>query len=158
MLKLAGYVEISIDRFDAIINSNLSFKYKWAARLALARMGDQESIDYLLSKVEKAPIDNDFIYDIVPDLVYTHQMDIYKYLEVIVMSEEQNCMSANPESSQKILCGYRVMEYLALCIENYPLKTDEFGDLELDDYESGLQEVRKWFEMNPNYQILTSAF
>jgi hypothetical protein len=158
VLKLAGYVEISNDPFDLIINSNLSFKYKWAVRLALARMGDQESIAYLLNKVEKAPINDDFVYDIVPDLVYTHQMDIYKYLEGILKSDEQNCMSADPESSQNILCGYRVMEYLAQCIKSYPLQTDEFGDLEVEDYESGLQQVRKWLVMNPNYQILTSAF
>jgi len=37
------------------------------------------------------------------------------------------------------------MEYLAPVIEGYPLPVDEFGDLEVDDYEQALKDLRKWF-------------
>ena len=153
ILKLAGYIEIPNDYFDLIINSNLPFKFKWAAHLASARNSDQNAIDYLLSKVQDAFVNDDFIYDIVPDLIYTRQLEIYKFLKTIIQSNEATCLSADPDSNQKILCGYRVMEYLAPVIVDFPIPLDEFGEPDIKDYRIALEEVREWFDMHPDYEI-----
>lgn len=121
-------------------------------------MGDQEAIDYLLRKLQSAPINDNFIYDFAPDLVYTRQPEIFDFLERIIQSDEQNCLPADPDASGKILCGYRVMEYIAPVIENYPLPTDEFGELEVDDYKTALQQVRVWFTQNEGYVIKRDDF
>lgn len=160
VLKLAGY--IGDDSFAAgmnqVINSNVPFKYKWAARLALARMGDSAALAYIMNKLNTAPVNDDLVYDIVPDLVYTRQMEVFEYLERIITSDEASCQSADPDSSEKILCGYRVMEYIAPAIENYPLPVDEFGYLEIDDYEAGLKEVRAWMAANETYSLVRNKY
>lgn len=160
VVLLAGYLEIdeAKGQMNSIISSRAPFGYKWAARLALARMGEQTSIDYILDKVRSAEINDDFIYDFVPDLVYTRQPEIYKYLEVIIHSDELNCESADPDANQEILCGYRLIEYLAPVIENYPLPIDEFGDLEIYDYEEALHSVRTWLIQNEKYSIKRDAY
>ena len=53
-------------------------------------------------------------------------------------------LSANADSEENILCGYRVLEYIAPVMIDFPLPVDEFGELEIDDYEAGLEEVRQW--------------
>lgn len=160
VLKLAGY--LGTDSFkpnmNQIIGSNAPFKFKWAARVAMARMGDAAAIDYIMGKLNAAPVNDALIYDIVPDLVYTRQMEIFKYLEQIINSDEPACQSADPDSNENILCGYRVMEYIAPAIESYPLPVDEFGYLEIDDYEAGLKEVRVWLMNNPDYTIRKDEF
>ncbi len=160
LLMLAGYIGLSDhkNKISSVISSEQAFKIKWAARLALARMGDQDAISYLVNKLQTAPVNDDFVYDYVPDLIYTRRLEIYQFLETIIMSEEKNCFSANPDSNAKILCGYRVMEYIAPTIQNFPLPIDEFGELEVDDYEVALRELRTWFAQNDSYVILDSTF
>ena len=50
------------------------------------------------------------------------------------------------------------MEYLAKAIVDYPLKVDEFGDLEIDNYQTALIRVREWFINNPDYRIKRDTF
>ncbi|MGL1889488.1 MAG: hypothetical protein OCD76_23440 [Reichenbachiella sp.] len=160
LLKLAGYLELLEfkNQMNQILDAELTFKVKWTVRLALARMGDPSAIDYLLTRLERAPLDDDFVYDVVPDLIYTRQEAIFEYIEGIVQSDEKNCMPSDPDSDLKILCGYRVIEYLAPTIEDYPLPMDEFGDLDIDDYEAGLIEVRAWLDQNSTYTILKDSY
>lgn len=160
VIKLVGYLEVqnSGANLNQIIGSNTRFRNKWVARLALARMGDQGATDYLVGKIGGAPINDDFIYDIVPDLVYTRQKTIFQFLEGIIASDTEDCRSANPDSNAQILCGYRVMEYLAPAIEGFPITVDEFGDVEIDDYQQALLDVRSWFQANPNYTVLKDSF
>ena len=110
------------------------------------------------NKLQKAPLNDDFVYDFVPDLVYTLQPEIFRLLETIIQSNEKSCQSADPDYAQPILCGYRAMEYLAPVIEGYPLPLDEYGDLQVEDYEAALQELRSWFRENQSYVILNDSF
>lgn len=160
LLMLSGYLQIPQTReaADNIMVTTVPYRVKWSAHLALARMGEQESIDYLLGKLRSAPVNDDFVYDFVPDLVYTRQPAIYEYLEGIIQSEETNCLSANPDASDRILCGYRVMEYLAPVIVDYPLPIDEFGELMVDDYAAALIEVRDWLAANDSYVISSEGY
>ncbi len=160
VIQLAGYLGEDGYRnaLVSITDSEANFTIRWASRLARARMGDPASIDYILRKLQQAPINDDFVYDIVPDLVYTRQLEIIKFLEGIIQNEEKNCSSADPDANTKILCGYRVIEYLAPVIENFPLPIDEFGELEIDNYENALIIVREWFSENTNYIIKNDAY
>jgi hypothetical protein len=160
ILKLAGYLELrdQQNRIRAIITSNVSPKYKWAARLALARMGDNEALAYIQGKLSKAVINDDLIYDVVPDLVYTRQKPIFKFLEGIINSDRADCSSADPDSNKKTICGYRVVELVAPAIENFPVSVDETGNLNNDDYASALTAVRTWLQQNPDYRIKNNSY
>ncbi|WKV12565.1 hypothetical protein [Marivirga harenae] len=154
-VKLLGFLQLkkAESQLVGLIALKESPVTKWNIRLALARMNNQSAIEYIISKLEKAPINDAFAYDIVPGLVYTRQPQIFKFLESQILNDEANCSTADPNSNQKITCAYRIMEAIAPAIENFPLPTDEFGDLMVDDYEKALIELRKWFEQNETYSL-----
>ena len=161
MLRVAGYLNISDIMGvikEKISSGMLSRKEKWTAYLVLARLGDGNAIDYCLNEVKKLKISNNLVYDILPDLVYTHQRKCFDYLIEIIQNNEPLCESANPEAPGKILCGYRVMEYLAPVVENFPLKTSISGDIIAKDYKQALKETREWFKKHPDYKIIANKF
>lgn len=142
--------------------SNGTFKTgseKWAAHLALARLGVEEEIDFCLEMVQSQGVNDDVIYELVPDLIYTRQKKAFDYVIELLQSKAKNCMSGNPEDPRKIMCGYRIMEYLAPVIKDFPLETDSTGDLMVDDYQSALNELRTWFtEKQDSYEIIKNTF
>jgi hypothetical protein len=160
LLKLAGFLELQdqVPTIQSMLQSDLSSKDKWAARLSLARMGDESATSWIVTKLQSAKVNDDFTYDIVPDLVYTRQPAVFEYLETVINSDDENCQSSNPDSSKKMLCGYRVMESVAAYIKGFPVKTDESGDLLAKDYKQALKDVRVWFAANPQYTISTDLF
>jgi len=163
VLKLAGYLELKdmISFIKEVIsnNSKLSKQAKWAGHLALARMRVEDDLQYCLKMVKSVPINDDVIYEMVPDLIYTRQKAAFEYLITILNSNELYCSSADPESSENIECGYRVMEMLAPVIADYPLELEASGDIKTDDYSKSLTKVREWFKNKKNdYVIKTETF
>jgi len=160
VVKLVGYLKLTeyTNKIVALTKAKASSKVKWASRLALARMGNEEAIEYVLTKMGTASVNDDFIYDIAPDLIYTRQRKLFNYLVSIVNSDTYLCESADPDSGQKILCAYRVMEYVASVIENNPLKVDNWGTLNENNYQQALQDLRKWLLQNPNYKIKDNGY
>jgi hypothetical protein len=161
ILKVAGYLNLpGIQEHikEKISSGSLSRKEKLAAYLALARLGDAEAVDYCLNKVRTLGINNDVVDDVLPDLIYTRQRKCYDYLIEILNNNELSCESPNPDASGKILCGYRIMEYLAPVIEKFPFKTNISGDIITDNYRSALKQTREWFKKNPDYKIKTDKF
>lgn len=163
LLKIVGFLDIK-EKIglikELLLNDKLNTNAnKWAAHLALARMGEQDEIDYVLRKVKDLPVNDNLVYDVFPDIIYTRQKQLYSYLIDVLNSNEKNCLTANPESSENIICGYRVMEYLAPVIEDYPIKTDRWGDIIVEDYPNALKLVRSWFSENKgNYTIKSNTF
>jgi len=157
-LKIAGFLNLndltSVIK-EKIYAGTLSQKDKFAAYLALARMGDGEATDYCLNSIKAAGINSSVVYDLLPDLVYTRQHKCFDYLIEILENNEPLCESANPNTSGRILCGYRIMEFLAPVIEKFPLQTSSSGDLLSGDYKQALKLVREWFKANPGYTIKT---
>ncbi|GAB3337206.1 hypothetical protein GCM10027429_21390 [Marivirga atlantica] len=131
---------------------------KFNIQLALARRGDKQATTAVLNKMKTATINDDFIYDLSPLLVYTRNKEVFKFLEDIIFSEEANCNSANPNRSVDILCGYRLLEYMAPAIEGSPLTVDEYGELEVTNYEQALQDFRDWLLQNPNYSLVENTY
>jgi hypothetical protein len=160
LLKLAGFLAMQeqVLKIRHIMETNTNAKIKWAARLSLARMGDAAAIASIMKKLNSTGVNDDFVYDIVPDLIYTRQPEIFEFLEKIINSDAQNCQSDNPDSNKKILCGYRVMGQIAPVIDNFPLKTDDSGELIVSDYALALREVREWFASNDSYNLKTNIY
>jgi hypothetical protein len=158
LIRLTGFLELKQLQTDLRTLSQQGTsprKDRWAAMLALARMGDTYAMNDVMKRVQRLPITDEVVYDIFPDLVYTRQRPAIDYLLVALNSDEKNCSSASADHDAKIPCAYRVMEMLAPAIEGYPLKLDESGDVETKDYPTALQTVREWFKVNKNFKILS---
>lgn len=155
ILKLAGHLELEVtEQLKALVSdTQLSNQYRFQAQLALARTGDEQSINHITNRLNSVEINDRFVYRMVPQLVYTRQKPIIDFLVEVIQSDELNCYSANPNSDGKILCGYRVMEYLAPIIVDFPIPLDEFGEPDIKDYLAALEEVRAWFDIHPDYEI-----
>jgi len=163
LIKLTGFVGIP-DLITVYRQMLAEKKYpnsqsRWALHLALARMGEQDEIDYCVQKVRKTPINDDVVYELLPDLIYTRQKNAFDYLLEIIESNDENCSSSNADSNVKIVCAYRIMEQIAPCIENFPVETGVSGDLKTSNYDTALAKVREWIKLNKeSYVIKTDSF
>lgn len=161
LLKLIGYLEL-IDLKETL--RPLTYppslpRDRWAALLALSRMKDVEATQYILLRAQKQKVDDNVVYEIFPDLVYTRQREVLDYLITVLNSDEKNCHTADAENEQPVLCGYRVMEQLAPVIIDYPLTLDKSGDIQTTDYAQALTDVRLWFKQKGStYQISNDKF
>ena len=162
LLKLMGYLEMK-DMTEEIrplsLPGNTNKRDRWAALLALARMGDAASAQSLMQRVQKLPVNDDVVYVVFPDLAYTRQPEAIGYMITTLNSDEKNCLSADAENETAIPCAYRVMEQLALVIEGYPLQLDASGDVKTKDYVKALASVRNWIKgKGGNYKIKRDVF
>ncbi|HYG02172.1 MAG TPA: hypothetical protein VD927_06970 [Chryseosolibacter sp.] len=159
LMMLAGYIDITDtkQKLKQITRSKTAFKNRWAAHLALARMSDNASIQFILDKLKNAEYNDALVYDVVPDLIYTRNPEIFRTLEAVIRHDDPTCESANPDSNKKILCGYRVMEAIAPVIKNFPISSDGDGNLNVSSYEEALLQTRTWLKDNPNY-VITNNF
>lgn len=163
LIKLIGYLDIKGEipylkqklRTRDYTNSS----ERWAILLALSRMGEPQAIDFCLRVTQKMPVGDDFVYEIVPDLIYTRQKKLVDYLVRQLYADAANCSSPNPESTQTIHCGYRIMEFLAPVIVDFPLEVDIAGEIRTDDYKKALKTTRDWFEEHQeNYQLARDTY
>lgn len=160
LIRLIGFLDLKDQqsKLTEMINSKAPANDKWACHLALARMGEESSINFIIDKVKSTAVDDKLVYGIVPDLTYTKQKAIFDYLVTIINLDTPSCQSANPDSNEKILCGYRVMEHVANDIKEFPVAVDDFGDLKTNDYKKALTDVRQWFSAHPDYEIDMSTY
>ncbi|MFW5710295.1 MAG: hypothetical protein ACOCXW_02380 [Bacteroidota bacterium] len=124
---------------------------RFAASLALARMGEKKAIKSILQWVRTLPVGDDLVHEIVPGLVYTRQPEIYDFLYDIILAEEKNCYSVNPNSTGKIPCAYEVIHFLATGIENFPVTGDNLYT------EAVLRETREWIMENKSRAIINRS-
>lgn len=162
LLKIAGFAGLK-DKAGEIkaqlLEGTITPIMKWASILTLARLGESEYIALCLLTVRDIPVDDNMMYNTLPDLIYTKQKETFDYLIEILLSDNENCHSPNPNYSGKILCAYRVMEAFASTVEDFPVKVKQSGDLITDNYEKSLEITRKWMnEHKTNYKIITYKF
>lgn len=159
-IKLAGFLHLTEvkDEIRPYVQAGNPRQIRWATLLALARMGDAPALNDLMQRVSKLPVNDDLIYKVFPDLIYTRQRESLDYMIQALNSDEKNCMSADAEKETEILCGYRIMEQLAPVIKDYPFKLDESGDIDTEDYPAALLTVRSWFRTHKKYIILNDRF
>jgi hypothetical protein len=160
LIKLAGFLHL-IDLTEEIrpyMQPGNSTKLRWAAILTLARMGEPSAVKEMIKRVSKLPVNDDVVYQLFPDLIYTRQREALDYIVNAMKSDEKNCRSADAEAETFAICGYRIMEQLAPIIEGIPITLDPSGDVKTSDYREALGAVRKWFLAHKNYKILTDRF
>lgn len=160
LIKVAGYINLmeALTILKQLSKPGNSRKARWAAYLALARMGEQEELEYVVKTVSSLSVNDDVVYEMVPDLIYTRQKLAFDYLFTIIASNKASCTSADPDASAHILCGYRTMEYIAPYINNFPLPVVD-GELMVDDYVQALQELRAWYVLHQgDYEIIKEGF
>jgi hypothetical protein len=130
-----------------------SAKVRWAAYLALARLGDQTAINLVNNKARGIEVDDNMVYEIAPSIIYTHQKQLYDYLVELLYSNEKNCESANPDQTNSINCAYRILELLAPQIVDFPIVTSASGDLQTGSYQEALVTAREWFTAHRDFRI-----
>jgi len=163
VLMLAGYLNLTKSMHDIrniFILPHQTDKVQWSAHLALARMGDSNEIAYCIRVVQSKQMNNSIIYNLVPGLIYTRQKAVFDYLITILNSDEKNCNSSNPDNASKIVCGYRVMEFLAPVIKDFPLQTiPGVNQIKTNNYDAALETARNWFKDKAgNYEILNDNY
>jgi hypothetical protein len=161
LIKLIGFIEIADLQSDlrALAAQTDARKIdRWSAQLALGRMGDKQSMQSIMDRVKKMQVNDDVVYDIFADLIYTRQLDAVGYLTRVLYSDENNCQSPNSERVAKIPCAYRVMEQIAPILEGYPLKLDESGDIDTKDYPEALKTVRAWGKQQKEFKIIKNTY
>jgi len=128
---------------------------KWAIHLALARMGEQESIEFLKERASSLQLNSNVVDHIYDGLIYTRQKVLFDLIVEKIFSDEKLCESSNPDSEMSILCGYKILELIAPYIDGFPIKTLPSGDLDVESYENALITARCWFLNNQmNYEII----
>ena len=160
VLKLAGFLELT-DLKETIrpyTQAGNAQSIRWAALVSLSRMNDVSAINEVMKRVRKLPMNDDVVYKIFPDLVYTRNAEAIRYMVEAMQSDDKNCLSADAEREEPIPCGYRIMEQLAPVIEGYPLELDESGDIKTKDYTAALKKAREWFIKHKDYRILRDRF
>ena len=161
MVKLAGFLEITslIPYLEVRVDNIASPALRWDIRLAMARMGDQGETVWIERKIKRAEVNDDFVITFIPDLIYTRQPLLIDICIDVLKSRRKNCFSPNPDAPKDIQCGYRVMEYLAPVIKDFPLTLDASGSIVTDDYRQALATARTWFRKNRGkYTIMNERY
>ncbi len=156
-VRLAGWAKIAqveVSLLELLRLGELSNKESWEVHLALARIGNEESLQYCMQMIRNAGMNDLVVHSLVPEIIYLNQKEGVDYLLMKILDDDKFCSSPNPEIELNINCAYRLMESVAPVIVDFPLELDASGDLLVEDYEEALNEVRIWIhEHYQTYQI-----
>lgn len=162
IVKLSGFLNSEpakeFLKSKLLNDSTLTPKNKWTYHLALARMGNDNSIEYCLNKAKAMPVNDNTVTYLFPDLAYTRQPQCLKYVLDQIVSDAKNCNSPNPETDDKIICAYKIMEIVAPVIADFPIKVDKYGDLEINNQDEALASVRNWITNNKEFNLLNEIY
>lgn len=126
---------------------------RWSALISLARMEEKSAGDEVLKRVKRLPVNDELIYNLFPDLVFTRNRSVLDYMIEVLHQDDKHCLSADAEREVQIPCGYRIMEQLAPVIEGFPVELDQAGDITTGDYPEALAIVRQWLLYHRDYGI-----
>jgi hypothetical protein len=161
LIRLIGFLNISALQNELMVMSQPgnSKRDRWAALIALSRMGEPSALALTLDRVKKLPVNDDVVYEVFPDLIYTRQKEAFNYMIAALQDDDKKCESADPENAVAIPCGYRIMEHVAPVIQDFPLAVDASGDIKTKDYKKALTTARNWFkEKGAAYEIDTTGY
>lgn len=159
-IKLAGFLNLRefIPRIRPYSQPGNPQSLRWAALLSLARMDEQWATAEVLMRVKRLPLNDDLVYRIFPDLVFTRQRAAIDHMIEVLHQDNGSCLPADAENEEAIPCGYRIMEQLAPVINGFPVQTGEGGDIVTTDYAAALSLVRRWFHKHKNYQLVVNRY
>jgi len=157
-----GYLQLkeTIETLQNLANERATPRnIRWASYMALARMGDERALMFMISQVQRNGMNDDVVAELLPNLIYTQQRPAFDLIIEALYDDTPRCTSSNPDNDVEILCGYRIMEMLAPVIKDFPLEVEASGDIKTNDYKEALQTLRRWFNLHrTNYVILTETF
>jgi len=132
---------------------------KQVINLARVRTGDAAKRANLLKNVARYPVDDEFVYTVIPLLVYTRQREVIDFIWQQVVTENLACSPADAETPGRIDCAARLVEYLAPIIEDFPVEHDDEGNLLTPDYGKAIAEIRRWYAVHrEDYRIITNTY
>lgn len=160
-VKLAGFMQRE-DLLDELSEQLRERKdVRRAANLARVRCGNTTKRDNLLKNLREIRVNDEFVYTVVPLLVYTRDRAVLDYLWELTITENKNCHPADADtgSSGRIDCAYRIVEYLGSAIDDFPVAIDDDYNLLTSDYAGALAEIRRWYAANrADYTIDTDTY
>ncbi len=159
LIKLAGFLQMT-DELEALRQMEITNRRdKQALNLARTRCGNGNRLASMMKNVRKIPVNDRFVYEVAPMLVYVRQKAATNYLLELILEEEERCSPADAETPGSINCAYRLIEMVAPTIKDFPVKVGRTGDIITDDYQKALEEVRTWIHNNKNnYQLNTAIY
>jgi len=158
-IELAGFLQLQPVLEEIKIKHQDNKQLRQKIGIALTRCGDKAKVENLLKNIRTLEVNDEFVYGVVPLLVYARQKETTDFLFDIILSDEKKCTPAGPDIEGNILCGYRVMEAIAPYIEGIPLEIGPSGDLVTNDYKKALSKTRKWITDNRSaYQLITDKY
>lgn len=161
-IKLAGFLQmenellaIAKDDHPSGIAERLnqSKSLKTSYNLALVRAGNKAKLKTLMKNVKKLDLNDNFVYEAVPQLIYARQKPIFDYLLEMIKDKRQNCTPADAETRGNISCAYRIIEEVAPYISDFPFEATSYG-IKTDDYPLMLKQTRAWIRKNKNSYVL----
>ncbi len=158
-VELAGFLQLQpvLEEIKYKHQDNKQLRQKIG--IALTRCGDKAKVENLLKNIRTLEVNDEFVYGVVPLLVYARQKETTDFLFDIILSDEKKCTPAGPDIEGNILCGYRVMEAIAPYVEGIPLEIGPSGDLVTNDYKKALSQTRQWINNNRStYQLITDKY
>ncbi|MEL7376131.1 MAG: hypothetical protein AAFN65_04160 [Bacteroidota bacterium] len=156
---IAGFLDRSSALETVPFELRRSTRNMNAYDLAMIRTGDASRIRRLEILLEGAEVDDNFIYEVAPKLLYTRRREVLDFFFQAILSDERNCRPADAHTSGQINCAYRLLEMIAPVIKDFPLTVGPSGDLEVDDYPRALDLARLWISENTStYQIITETY
>lgn len=160
-VKLTGFLQRE-DLLDMLSEQLRERKdVRRAANLARVRCGNTSKRDNLLKNLREIRVDDEFVYTVIPLLVYTRDRAVLNYLWELTITENKNCHPADADtgSAGRIDCAYRIVEYLGTAIDDFPVAIDDDYNLLTSDYAGALAEIRRWYAANrADYTIDTDTY
>jgi len=111
----------------------------WHARLALARLGDEQAIEVCVRMVEAVP---EVISLPVADFAYVRQSAVVKALQPLLERDDS-------PGEQRIRYAPRALEVLAASIEDFPVR--HFPGPIYFEFE--IRAARRWMRENPDFKV-----
>jgi hypothetical protein len=143
LVLLIGFLDIekSIPKLKSLILPNSNYQRKWEAHLALARLGQKESIDYCIEEINKSQFD----FSKLEEVSYIRQPEIIELFDKYLFSDYWMKM---PEKEGSETVNYIINLYCK-SIKNFPLNL-RYGGFTKDD----IITARKWVKENKNKYVM----
>lgn len=115
---------------------------EWAALLALARMGDEESLHIVLDRVRK---ETDIVVRatvLLKDLAYTKQSTAFDTLKIYLNSEER--LPATKETVPGVLEACYAAALFSKYLKDFPIKETDFSEAQVLKARVWVNAQNKW--------------
>ncbi len=155
LIRILGMIGdmADVERLKSFNNEENLQSIRWSSLLAMSRIGDPAATEEIIQRLAKVEVNDDWIFRIMPDLVYTRNKEIISILVSALYSDENQCLPGDPDESNTVLCAFRILEELAVLVEDFPITVHASGDLNITDYQEGLQIARAWFSNNLDFEL-----